>query len=127
MAVAAARVPVESGCMDDTPRETADRAHERRSDLDALAEEQAEAVWSDSDAPATRAPGMSLLAGEVGGKGTVGAQLRATTRLQNAAGREVPRGMAAPGTGRYLAAFVALVTLAGLGLVVLIGWLTSGQ
>lgn len=111
--------------MEHDPQEQVEGDRARREDLAAIAREQEAAAWGTDPGTRSGGVGVGLLMGELGPKGTVGAQLRSVTRAQRQAGREVPFGTSVPGSGRYLFAFVGLVALAGLGVVVLLGWLTA--
>lgn len=93
----------------------------RSDDLDRQAREAADATWGETGSARARVPGV--LTGEVGPKGTVGSQLRDLSRVERITRGEVPPGAVDPQGGR-----LALLTMLGIALLVLLlaiglGWL----
>lgn len=95
----------------------------KRGALSEISEANSEATWGDTDGGRAWIPGV--VSGDVGPKGKMAAQLRHTSRSERAKYGEVPYGVNAPGTGRFLIAAMGGIVLVLAAIVALIVWLAS--
>ena len=106
------------GEQDDMPDRDAERGA-----LHEIADVNSDAMWGDTDAGRAWVPGV--VSGDLGPKGKVAAQLRHTSRSERRTYGEVPYGVAAPGTGRYVLIGIFGVVAVLIGVVALIFWLAQ--
>lgn len=115
------------GHMDRDDAQGMEDPHEARSvergSLHELADASRDATYGETGAGRAWVPGV--ISGDLGPKGKVSAQLRDLSRAERSRLGEVPRGMQAPGTGRYVLGALLLVVAALVGLIALFVWLAS--
>lgn len=104
-------------------RDPQERRDVERGSLRELADANREATFGETGAGRSIVPGV--ISGDVGPKGRVSAQLRDLSRSERQRLGEVPRGVQADGTGRYVLGAILLVVLALIGVLALLVWLMS--
>lgn len=94
-----------------------------RGSLHELADASREATFGETGAGKAWVPGV--ISGDLGPKGKVAAQLRDLSRAERSRLGEVPRGVQADGTGRYVLGAMLLIVIGLSAIVALLVWLVS--